>query len=439
VVSGIGITAGAGDLAAGSVVTLTVNLSEAVTVMGGVPTLTLNDGGNASYTGGSGSNALTFSYTVAAGQNTSDLTVTGLALNGATIYDGAGNNSVLSGAVRNPAGTLKVDTKAPVVTKVVAFPATGDITTGHTARITLDMSEAVSVGGSPVLLLNDGATASYDVARSSSKALVFDYQVAAGQVTTDLVVAGIDLPSASSIQDLAGNTADLSGAGANLGLQINTHSTGAAAPSGGNYTITGNSELELFGPSTASVGFAASSTGTLKLDDSQQFSGTVAGLTTVNALDLADINFATVQTPVFSGDPTHGTLTVNDGSHIANIALSGDYTLATWTPSDDGRGGTNLVDPPMTSNSALASFVAQGGSSNGTVADVPWGLPIGDPGTLPAGAQDIIPNLALLSNYMANAFTPWGFGGGGTPQADPTFSPPAQLPFFTQPASQPHV
>ena len=41
-------------------------MSEAVTVntTGGTPTLTLNDGGTATYTGGSGSNALTFSYTV---------------------------------------------------------------------------------------------------------------------------------------------------------------------------------------------------------------------------------------------------------------------------------------------------------------------------------------------------------------------------------------
>src|SRR2546423_7898957 len=76
VTSGTGISNGAGTLAAGSVVTLTVNLSEAVTVVGGTPTLTLNDGGSASYAGGSGSNALTFSYTVAAGQNTSDLAVT---------------------------------------------------------------------------------------------------------------------------------------------------------------------------------------------------------------------------------------------------------------------------------------------------------------------------------------------------------------------------
>ena len=55
--------------------TLTLNMSEAVTVntSGGTPTLTLNDGGMATYTGGSGTDALTFSYTVGAGQNTSSL------------------------------------------------------------------------------------------------------------------------------------------------------------------------------------------------------------------------------------------------------------------------------------------------------------------------------------------------------------------------------
>ena len=110
VASGTGITAGAGDLAAGSVVTLTVNLSEVVTVAGGTPTLTLNDGGTATYTGGSGSNALTFSYTVAAGQNTADLAVTAVNLGTATVKDGAGNAADLTGAVTNPAGTLQIDT-----------------------------------------------------------------------------------------------------------------------------------------------------------------------------------------------------------------------------------------------------------------------------------------------------------------------------------------
>ena len=101
-------------------VTLTVNLSEAVTVAGGTPTLTLNDGGTATYTGGSGSNALTFSYTVAAGQNTADLAVTAVNLGTATVKDGAGNAANLTGAVTNPAGTLQIDTTAPTVSSVVA-------------------------------------------------------------------------------------------------------------------------------------------------------------------------------------------------------------------------------------------------------------------------------------------------------------------------------
>ena len=99
-------------------VTLTLDMSENVTVntSGGTPTLTLNDGGTATYTGGSGT-ALTFSYTVAAGQNTSDLAVTAVNLNGATITDGAGNAANLSGAL-TPAGTLQIDTTAPTVTSV---------------------------------------------------------------------------------------------------------------------------------------------------------------------------------------------------------------------------------------------------------------------------------------------------------------------------------
>ena len=70
VTSGSGIAAGTGDLVAGSVVTLTLNMSAAVTVAGGTPTLTLNDGGTATYTGGSGTSALTFSYTVGASDAT---------------------------------------------------------------------------------------------------------------------------------------------------------------------------------------------------------------------------------------------------------------------------------------------------------------------------------------------------------------------------------
>ncbi len=110
VTTGAGITAGSGDLPAGSIATLTVNLSEAVTVAGGTPTLTLNDGGAATYIGGSGSSALTFSYTVGAGQNTADLTVTAFNPGTANIKNGAGTAANLTGVVTNPAGILQIDT-----------------------------------------------------------------------------------------------------------------------------------------------------------------------------------------------------------------------------------------------------------------------------------------------------------------------------------------
>jgi hypothetical protein len=104
-----------GDLDAGKVVTLTVNFSEKVAV-GGDPELKLNDGGVASYVSRSGTTSLRFIYTVAEGQNTADLTVTGVTLaGGATIRDAAGNNAILSGAVTNPPGVLRIDTKAPTI------------------------------------------------------------------------------------------------------------------------------------------------------------------------------------------------------------------------------------------------------------------------------------------------------------------------------------
>jgi hypothetical protein len=75
----------------------------------------LNDGGTATYVGGSGSTTLAFSYTVAAGQNTADLAVTAANLNGAIISDAAGNAADLSAAANNnPAGVLRIDTTAPL-------------------------------------------------------------------------------------------------------------------------------------------------------------------------------------------------------------------------------------------------------------------------------------------------------------------------------------
>ena len=244
VASGTGITAGSGDVTAGSVVTLTVNLNEAVTVAGGAPTLTLNDGGTATYTGGSGTNALTFSYTVATGQNTPDLTVTAVNLNSATVKNSAGTAANLAGAVTNPAGTLQISTSGPTVSSVAASgtgitAGSGDLAAGSVVTLTVNMSSAVTVaGGVPTLTLNDGGTATY-TGGSGSSALTFSYTVGAGQNTADLTVSGVNLNSAT-VTDGAGNAASFTGAVTNpagtLQIDTNTPSVSSVVASGSGIT-----------------------------------------------------------------------------------------------------------------------------------------------------------------------------------------------------------
>ena len=199
-----------GDLNAGKTATLTLNLSEAVTLAGGTPTLTLNDGGTATYSGGSGTNSLTFSYTVAAGQNTADLAATTVNLNSATVKDGAGNaaNLSLTGLTQNGP---QIDTTTPIVTQVLASPANGTELVGDTITLTLDMNEAVKVTGTPTLALNDGGTATY-TGGSGTNSLTFNYTIGATDSTVSaLGITQANLPNGATITNLAGTAANLSG------------------------------------------------------------------------------------------------------------------------------------------------------------------------------------------------------------------------------------
>jgi hypothetical protein len=84
-----------GAATVGEVIDFTLSFSEAVTVTGH-PTLTLNDNGIATYAGGSGSNTLTFDYTVSANDSAvPELTATTVNLNGGTIQT-SGNNALLA-------------------------------------------------------------------------------------------------------------------------------------------------------------------------------------------------------------------------------------------------------------------------------------------------------------------------------------------------------
>jgi hypothetical protein len=130
VVSGVSSTTAAGTYGVGSVISIQVSFSEAVTVSG-TPQLTLETGATdrtINYVSGSGSNTLTFNYTVQAGDTSADLdylSAGALGLNGGTIRDVAGNNATLTLPTPGGAGSLGaneaivIDTSAPSLTAVI--------------------------------------------------------------------------------------------------------------------------------------------------------------------------------------------------------------------------------------------------------------------------------------------------------------------------------
>jgi beta-glucanase (GH16 family) len=206
---------------AGDTVTLTLGFNEAVNVTG-TPTLSLNDGGTATYVSGSGTSSLTFRTTVAStDSNTSALAITGVNLpSGASIKDASGTAANLSGAVKTFTG-LQIDPVLPAVTQATASPATGIEHAGDTVTLTLGFNEAVNVTGTPTLSLNDGGTATY-VGGSGTSSLTFRTTVASTDSSTSaLAITGVNLPSGASIKDAGGVAANLSGAVKTFtGLQV---------------------------------------------------------------------------------------------------------------------------------------------------------------------------------------------------------------------------
>ena len=114
-------------------------------------------------------------------------------------------------------------------------------------------------------------------------------------------------------------------------------------------TVADGGHATIAGPETNAVVFAGSS-GTLLIQDSQAFQGKVSGLSGSDTIDLADLAFNVGTQATFLGTASGGTLTVFNGTETAKIALTGDYLSSTWSLSNDGKGGTNVVDPVASSN-----------------------------------------------------------------------------------------
>jgi VCBS repeat-containing protein len=355
-----------GTYKVGDTITITTTFNQAVTVdtTGGTPTLLLETGindRNATYVSGSGSNTLTFSYTVQAGDLSSDLgyqSTAALALNGATIRNVTSNDAVLTLPTMATAGSLGAN-KAIVIDGVaatvssVAVPANGTYVAGQNLDFTVNLSENVTVdttGGTPriAITLDTGGTvyANY-LSGSGSSALVFRLTVANGQMDSNGISLGSSIDANNgTLRDSAGNnsTTTLNAVGSTTAVLVD-----AVAPQVNAISLDSASSTN-----ASSVTFTVTFSENVSGVDLGDFSLLTTGSANGNLVLLEQLSANTYR------------ITVDSVSGLGNLGLA----LA--------ANGSGIVDA---NNNALAVSFSTPGYAVGTptTAPTPPPTPSGDP------------------------------------------------------------
>lgn len=194
------ITAPDGYYNEGKKISITVDFNEVVKVTGS-PKLILSNGEEAGYTTGSDSDKLVFDYTVKAGNNSDDLDVTSLSLNGGTIKTINDNDATLtiaSESFKNN-NAVVIDTTKPTITSIDI--ADGRYKKDDLIHINVTFSENVNVTNTPTVTLSDSISNVNYTTGTGLPTLTFDYTVLENQNSNDLTITGI----VGTIKDRAGN------------------------------------------------------------------------------------------------------------------------------------------------------------------------------------------------------------------------------------------
>ena len=190
-------TAANGSYKAGDSLPITVQFSEPVNVVG-TPTISLNTipAATATYTSGTGTTSLVFTYAVAGAQVISDLDVNALTVPAlSSIADAAGNGVVTQTVTSTSLATNKNIRIAlvPAVTSVTGTPTTtAGLNSLVTITVTLDSADIV-IGSGATLTLETGATdRAVALTSVTPTTLVFTYTVQAGDVSPRLDYTSIN-------------------------------------------------------------------------------------------------------------------------------------------------------------------------------------------------------------------------------------------------------
>ncbi len=417
------IISGAGQIGAGQL-TLINDAAGVINATGGTNQLVINTGAvavtNAGLIEATGAAGLRITSTTIANAATglveaigSHIDLASATIAGGTLVSSAGGyfdttdaGSILDGSsatVNNQASIVIANSTALSLKGAINNTGTISITSYNPSRLIAAANTTLTGGGA--VTLNEGQYAYsnqvYGATGATSLTNVDNTisgagQLGAGQLTLVNQAAGV-INATGSTNQLVINTgsvtitnAGLIEATASAGLTISSAvaNSGTLSANGGNVvasgaisgagtdSINGSSVFEAGAADSNTVSFAAASTGKLKLDQSQLFTGTVTGLSTGKTIDLANIAIGTA-TLTYTGTTTSGTLKVTDGSLTATIKLTGKYTKANFHLANDGSGhvnvtytGTGMSPTPGVAqmSSAMAAMGGGGGGHSAVMA-----------------------------------------------------------------------
>jgi len=228
-ITGIVQSPTSGTLGIGGTVTYTATFNEAVNITN-TPRLqiAIDSGGPvyADYSSGTGTNSITFTYTVASGQtdNSSGIILTtgtsALDFNGGDIRNLTNNQALQNVPSPSPANSVKIDTTAPTISSIAVTG--GNYRLGVTINITVQLADTntIAVSTPPTSInvvvrdnlgVDQTNTANYISYNAGAKTMLFRYTVTSSDLDTLALGSGIVVPAnalnmgAGVIQDAGGN------------------------------------------------------------------------------------------------------------------------------------------------------------------------------------------------------------------------------------------
>ncbi len=400
----IGATNSDGSYNSGTIeITLDFTKNTTVDTTSGTPTLTLNNGGTATYTSGSGTAQHIFTYTIGtSGEDTVDssknkinLDVTSFNSNGAVYTDASvtggkeftvelptENEKTLAGS-RN----IIIDQTAPKISSFTVISSSGYYNADKTIIFLLSFDENVTISGASSLGLSFTNITSPNVTASASGSnIIFTYVVTSGENSTNaLTINSVVNTTSVTVKDVAGNTlSDWTLPSSTLNNEIFIDTTAPTAPSinagwgtaalvtsATSFTVTsaesgGTIEYSTDGGSswlTYSSSVTLSNSATYKVTARQtDVAGNVSESSTVNTIVVEKGDFL----DKITADTYSGTYSVTKGgSVVGRVIFRKDITLptgSTVTLNVKRKNSSGVVEPVETTLTKASSATISGGS-----------------------------------------------------------------------------